>query len=65
MFNKQVGETMIPRDRLNKALLTLSFLNANKKRIRTVERYWTMEEIRVKSACIFQRYVDLRKEIRT
>lgn len=62
MFNKQVGETMIPRDRLNKALLTLKvFLMLMRKNNNSGE----ILDNGVKSACIFQRYVDLRKEIRT
>ena len=44
MLNKQKGMENTPQNRLHNALLSLNFLNANKKGTKTAERHWIMEK---------------------
>ena len=44
MLNKQKGMINNPRNRLNKALLTLNILNVNEKGTTATERHWIVEK---------------------
>jgi hypothetical protein len=44
MLIKQEGRVKTPRDGLNNALLTLNFLNINKKGTTRAEEHWIIEK---------------------
>lgn len=46
MFIKQKGRVKILRDRINNALLTLTFLNVGENGATVAERHWVMEKKR-------------------